>query len=255
MVFRRKDKDRQGQGFEPLTRIEAGDHGRPEPSGFRDRYRDGSPQAPPSGTQPVQRSTSGVSPEPPTRVASFGESERQRPSVQTPSERPPEAQKQNVQITPPSVQPSAEPQTRLFGVGSLGAGPADIPAQGVPTSQIPPAGWLVITNGPGRGNFTAIGYGMNGIGRAPGQRIQLNYGDPHISRENHAYVVYDGKHRRFFVSHGGGDNLTYVNGELVLGDKKELKDRDVISIGDTDLLLVTLCSEQFDWNMQDTSGG
>ena len=107
-------------------------------------------------------------------------------------------------------------------------------------------GWLVVIEGPGRGQSRPVGFGVTGIGRGESERISLNFGDSEISRERHAILTYDHKGRRFFLQHGGGSNLTYVGDEPVL-QPIELKGREVIAIGQTKLCFVPFCGEQFNW--------
>lgn len=155
--------------------------------------------------------------------------------------------------TPPLVAPprpaAARPAprddapTRIMGGGS----PASADA-GTATDPMadPPAGWLVVIDGPGKGNVATIRYGMNSIGRASTQRIPLDFGDARLSRENHAMVTYEPKSRRFYLQHGGGPNLTYVGQDPVLVPR-ELVAGDVIRLGDMSLRFFPLCSADFDW--------
>lgn len=107
-------------------------------------------------------------------------------------------------------------------------------------------GWLVVVEGPGRGQSRSIGFGANGIGRGESERISLNFGDGEISRDRHAVLTYDHKGRRFFIQHGGGANLTYVGDEPVL-QPMELRGREVIGIGQTKLCFVPFCGAEFGW--------
>jgi hypothetical protein len=112
----------------------------------------------------------------------------------------------------------------------------------------PVVAWLVITNGPGRGHFRPVFYGQNSLGRAPDMRISVDFGDQRISREAHAYVIYDDVEHKFFVRDNGKSNIVRVNGEMVL-QPTELRDRDCVSIGDTTMLFVVLCDSRFDWSI------
>ena len=85
---------------------------------------------------------------------------------------------------------------------------------------------------------------MNSVGRGEGQRIWIDFGDSRISRESHAFVIYDGENRRFYVAHGGGENLTYLNGDLVLGDKATLVDRDIPQDRRHEADFIQLCNDQ-----------
>jgi len=110
----------------------------------------------------------------------------------------------------------------------------------------PVVGWLAIIAGPGQGMSVPIGYGMNSIGRNSDQRISLDYGDDEISRSTHASVTYDPKHRKFYLQHGGGTNLTYIDDAPVL-TPAELEPQKDIQIGQTTLRFIPLCNDKFDW--------
>jgi hypothetical protein len=111
----------------------------------------------------------------------------------------------------------------------------------------PVVGWLVIIDGPGKGKFVKLGFGMNAIGRSPESRVSIDFGDDQISRENHALLTYDTKNRKFYIQHGGGANLTYL-GESPVLQPFELKGNEVISIGNTKLYFVPFCGANFNWD-------
>lgn len=119
------------------------------------------------------------------------------------------------------------------------------PDEGAHSSD-PVVGWLVVVNGPGRGSFRPVFHGSNSIGRGDDQRIPLDFGDQKISRDTHAFVIYDEKKRDFFVRDNGKSNLVRHNGDLVMMPT-QLQDRDIIELGDTTLLFVALCNNEFDW--------
>ena len=110
----------------------------------------------------------------------------------------------------------------------------------------PVVGWLAIVEGPGKGQARQLGYGSNTIGRGETARINLDFGDDQISRGGHAIVTYDPRGKKFYVQHGGGTNLTYLNDQPVL-IPIELPALSHISIGNTILRFVPLCGEEFDW--------
>ena len=114
-----------------------------------------------------------------------------------------------------------------------------------------PVGWLVVRRGPGRGHSFVLSAGMAQIGRDEGQAIQLDFGDTAISRDNHAAIVYDPNSRGFLLGHGGKANIVRLNGKPVLSNET-LSDGDEITIGETTLLLKTLCGPGFSW---DADGG
>ncbi len=110
----------------------------------------------------------------------------------------------------------------------------------------PVVGWLVVMKGPGRGKFRPIFYGQNSIGRAPDQRISIDFGDGGISREDHAYVAYDEVQRKFFIRDNGKANLVRCNNAPVMMPT-EIKTGDLISIGATVMRFVPFCGPEFDW--------
>ena len=123
------------------------------------------------------------------------------------------------------------------------AGAADAHSKG---AFDPVVGWLVVVDGLGRGQYRPVRYGQNAVGRGQDLRISIDFGDQRISREAHAFVIYDEVQRRFFIRDNGKSNIVRLNGEAVLS-LSELHDRDRISIGETTLLFVALCDQNFDW--------
>lgn len=115
-----------------------------------------------------------------------------------------------------------------------------------PDEYEPVVGWLVICDGCGKGRSFELGHGMNSIGRGSDQSVSLDFGDDLISRQNHAMVTYDLRGRRFFVQHGGGKNLTYLQEEPVLAPT-DLPNLATIQIGRTSLKFVALCGADFHW--------
>jgi len=109
-----------------------------------------------------------------------------------------------------------------------------------------PAGWLVITDGPGRGSAFPLFSGVLSIGRSASQAIALDFGDTSISRENHAAVAFDEEQRSFFIGHGGKSNIIRLNGQPVLSTET-MQHGDLLRIGETTLRLVALCGDDFKW--------
>lgn len=141
----------------------------------------------------------------------------------------------------PSANTEDEPVTRLLGRQAK-------PAEPSPNEEYElVAGWLVVVSGPGRGCSREIYFGMNSVGRGQNQRIPLDFGDEGISRESHAFIVYDDLQQDFYIQHGGKANLVRLNGKPVLAPA-ELATGDQIDIGSTRLMFVPLCSESFNWS-------
>ena len=110
----------------------------------------------------------------------------------------------------------------------------------------PPVGWLVIVNGPGKGNVATLRSGFNFIGRGRENRIPLEYGDRMISQARHCAVIYDEHNRQFRIKHEAGRNLTYLGDDPVL-DTPVLEAFAQIRIGRTTLRFVPLCCDEFSW--------
>lgn len=131
------------------------------------------------------------------------------------------------------VNPMEEPPTRIVN-------PSDPetthPSEGLtrPLADLP-VGALLILEGPGRGALLAVNPGVSDLGRGQGARLRLDFGDERIARDRHAVITYDPLGRRFFVQHGGGDNLTWVDGEPVL-EPRTLPDGARLRVGVTELL-------------------
>lgn len=138
----------------------------------------------------------------------------------------------------PGGRPPAQGET-IFVVPQGNAAPGAAPFD-------PVIGWMVVTKGPGRGHFKPVYYGSNSIGRGSDQRIIIDFGDQRISRETHAYIVYDDVQRQYYVRDNGRSNLVRHNGNLVMAPT-EIKDRDLITIGETVLMFIALCNADFDW--------
>ena len=145
-------------------------------------------------------------------------------------------------------------RTRIYRSGAAESGQEEA-APGIPVAREPqssamddpPAGWLVVVRGPGQGNFVAVGNGSNSVGRDESERVRIDFGDDTISRQNHSTITYDPRGKKFYLHHGAGKNLTYLEGNPVL-TPTELPGFSRITIGDTELLFVPLCCEQFDWD-------
>lgn len=112
-----------------------------------------------------------------------------------------------------------------------------------------PVGWVVVADGPGRGNSFALTGGVAQIGRGEDQTVRLDFGDNAISRQNHAAIAFDDEAGQFYLGHGGKSNLVRLNGKPVLATE-ELNSGDEIRLGETRLRFVALCNEEFGWNSE-----
>jgi len=110
----------------------------------------------------------------------------------------------------------------------------------------PVVGWLVCTKGPARGRAFELRSARNFVGRSQDMHVALA-GDPRISRDKHAIVTYDPKQNGFVLQQGeSSTQLVYLNGEAVY-DPRQLSRYDQIELGDTELLFVPLCDDEFTW--------
>ena len=143
----------------------------------------------------------------------------------------------------------SDPHTRIFRPKSSVSATPEAPGCLVPVKDFaaePVVGWLVVVDGPGRGQSVKLGYGMNSIGRGAEERVSLDFGDEEISRQGHAMLTYDTKGRKFYIQHGGGTNLTYL-GESPVLQPHEIKGREIIGLGKTQLCFIPFCGPDFEW--------
>ena len=115
-----------------------------------------------------------------------------------------------------------------------------------PSQPILLSGWLAVISEEGRGLSYTLTFGMNNIGRSESNHVSIQNGDASISREKHAMIIYDYANNLFFIKHGEGQFLSYVNGEVLL-DTKQLKANDKIKVGSTELIFIPLCGDEFKW--------
>lgn len=109
----------------------------------------------------------------------------------------------------------------------------------------PVVGWLVCVKGMDYGKSFIIKSGRNFVGRDESMDIVIPR-DKSISRNCHAVIAYDPRANNFFVAPGESKELFYLDNELVLMPKK-IEDYQILSLGETDLMFVSLCNEKFTW--------
>ena len=146
-----------------------------------------------------------------------------------------------------TIKSDDDPHTKIFRPSK--ASPSEGGSGGATVSDFsaePVVGWLVVIDGPGRGQSLKLGFGMNSVGRDADERVSLDFGDEEISRKSHALVTFDPKGKKFYLQHGGGINLTYIDDQPIL-QTQELKGKEVICIGNTRLCFVPFCGPDFMW--------
>lgn len=109
----------------------------------------------------------------------------------------------------------------------------------------PVRGWLVVIEGAKIGKDFRIRAGQNFLGRSKNNDICVDF-DQTISKEKACVILYDEKANEFDVIRGDGSNLVYLNGER-LRDPENLKDNDIIEIGETKFVFRSFCNEGFNY--------
>ncbi len=147
------------------------------------------------------------------------------------------------------IMPGVDSKTKILSASNTHESELENADYSQPENTGPVVGFVVVLDGPGKGQFRGIYNGMNSLGRGAEQRIPINFGDETISRDEHAYITYDDEGRSFFVQHGGRANLVRLNGKPVL-QSLAIKSGDTIRIGKTELKFLPLCGPEFDWKDQ-----
>jgi len=146
---------------------------------------------------------------------------------------------------------SRRTKTRLIGFDKSDGEVVDLfndAQKAAPTKSVKfPVGWIVVADGPGRGESFTLLAGMSQIGRGEDQAIQLDFGDNSISRTNHAAIVFDTDTKEFLLGHGGKSNIVRLNDKPLISNET-LKTGDIIRIGETVLRFVALCDKSFNWS-------
>ena len=121
-------------------------------------------------------------------------------------------------------------------------------AQKVNTNNVtePVVGWLVCIGGKHLGKDFKIITGRNSVGRNSSNYIPLE-NEESVSREKHAWIIYEPRKRQFYVQPGESSGLTYVNDDTVL-ESRQLKHGDILEFGDTKFIFIPLCCDNFAWN-------
>ena len=113
------------------------------------------------------------------------------------------------------------------------------------TGWNPVLGWLVCVQGGKKGKDFRLTQEKSYIGRAASNDICLEF-DEAISRDTAVIITYIKEHRVFRLEAGQSRNPVCVNGVPVLTELY-LRDRDVISVGTTELKLICFCDTSFAW--------
>jgi hypothetical protein len=138
-------------------------------------------------------------------------------------------------------------RTRVHRGGSEAAA-----GEGLTEHTSPVVGWLVVMEGPGRGQSLPLGYGMNHIGRSATNRLILDFGDEEVSRKTHTTLTHDPRGRKFYIQPGpDATNLTYLGPEpdwKPVLTPVEIFGGEMILLGRTKLKFVAFCGPDFTWD-------
>ncbi len=109
----------------------------------------------------------------------------------------------------------------------------------------PVVGWLVCVEGPTKGKDYHLWARINTIGRSEKMDVCLQE-DMTVSKENHARLAYDPKHNNFQIIPADSTNNIYLNDEPIYVPTK-LNAYDVVEFGETKMVFVPFCNDQFQW--------
>lgn len=114
----------------------------------------------------------------------------------------------------------------------------------------PVIGWLVCIGGPSKGRDYKIFTAKNFVGSADNMDVQI-IGDDSISKKNHAILIYDPKGRGTVIMPGDSKGLVYVN-DILIYAPQPLGHRDIVELGKSRFIFISLCDENFEWNDLDS---
>lgn len=109
----------------------------------------------------------------------------------------------------------------------------------------PVVGWIVILSGMDKGRSFSLHMGVNVIGSASDADVLIKR-DMNI-RDKHAIVAYDPYAREFILSKAEEKVALFYNGQDIVGSCA-IQDRQAFVAADTEMMLVTFCDKDFDWN-------
>lgn len=137
---------------------------------------------------------------------------------------------------------TADNDVKTIGIFSINNNASNSP-QGIDN---PVVGWIVCVCGKHLGTDFKILAGKNSIGRNTTNNISLE-GEESVSREKHAWIIYEPRKREFFIKPGESSGLTYLNDENIF-DAQKLKTGDILEFGNSKFIFIPLCGEKFSWS-------
>ena len=110
----------------------------------------------------------------------------------------------------------------------------------------PVAGWLVGVDGSMAGRSVELMAWANRIGRSAQSDVRIPE-DPTVSWEDHACIDYDRMTHTFTLIPGRFVNTIYLNGEALYAPRY-LKAYDRVLLGETEMMFIPFCGEEFQWS-------
>jgi len=161
----------------------------------------------------------------------------------------PKSEAQQHQWTPDEPSPSGHPQPSPGGSPSPGGKPSSggtvIRGTNRTDSHEPRkklVGFLVTYSRSQNGVFFPLYEGRNAVGSDPSQNVHIE-GDTQISGK-HLFILYRVHDRKFKIKDEMSTNGTFINGDII--DEGELKNFDMIRIGDTHLVFMAIPDSAFE---------
>lgn len=140
--------------------------------------------------------------------------------------------------TPPSLSKQVEEKANTIDAKTTGRYTTE--------ETEPVVGWLVAITSTSQGLSFELNDGKNSIGRMRTNKVALE-NEPSVSREKHAYIIFDAKNNVFYIQSGETDKMTYLNDNPVLMPQ-QLNAYDKIQLGDCELIFIPLCGDKFSWD-------
>lgn len=106
-------------------------------------------------------------------------------------------------------------------------------------------GWLVCIEGAKIGQDYKLYEGRNSLGSSLEEDICV-LGDDNIEANSHLIITYNSKQRVFVISPGNTGSIVYVNKKAIY-ETTRIENFNLIEIGNTKLVFVKFCGENFSW--------
>lgn len=117
----------------------------------------------------------------------------------------------------------------------------------IPLKIDPVVGWLVCIEGFEKGKDYRLTNKRNFVGSSTDLDVCI-LGDKKIEKKNNFVITYNEKQKVFVISPGETGNLVYVNKKAIYETAK-LDSYSLIEIGDTKLVFVNFCGDNFTWQV------